>query len=140
VRGRDLRCSFLGKKLSFSQVACKGHVKNSCMLLALFTPNSALHNGECFFFQWCHPIPENKNKEYVRNTQFSSTIYLPALAALLTVHYTVHQNTNSRFSILKKYSPKSMCPQRTSLLQVAKFIVKNCNSPLRCHQTPVNIV
>jgi hypothetical protein len=37
-------------------------------------------------FQWCHPIPEKNNKEYVKITQFSSTIYLPALAALLTIH------------------------------------------------------
>jgi hypothetical protein len=50
VRGRDLVNSFLGKKSSFSQVTCKEYVKNSCTLLARFTPNSFLHTDNGFFF------------------------------------------------------------------------------------------
>jgi hypothetical protein len=76
VRERNLGCSFLGKKSRFYQMTCKGHVRNSCM------PNSVLHYGCFFSFRWRHPIPENKNKEYVKNTQFSSTIYLPAVLAI----------------------------------------------------------
>jgi hypothetical protein len=60
VRGGDLGCSFLGKKLSFSQVTCKRNMRNSWMLLACFMPNSILHHGERFFFQWCTPSQTTK--------------------------------------------------------------------------------
>jgi hypothetical protein len=63
VRGRDLQRSFLGKKSSFSQVTCKGLLRNSCGLLVHFMPNNVHHHGECLFFQWCHPVTKNKNKE-----------------------------------------------------------------------------
>jgi hypothetical protein len=39
------------------------------MLLAQFMPNSILHRGELVSLSAVHPIPENKNKEYIDNTQ-----------------------------------------------------------------------
>jgi hypothetical protein len=60
------------------------------MILARIMPNSNLHREE--FFSGCHPIPQNKTKEYIKNTKFSSIIYLPALAALLTTHLTAHNH------------------------------------------------
>jgi hypothetical protein len=90
----------------------------------------SLHSDQCpspwridFFIQWCQTIPENRNKEYVKITQFSSTIYLPALAHCLVytrqlininpLHENAlsNQNTNSRFSICIKTHQKQVSIQ-----------------------------
>jgi hypothetical protein len=62
--GRDLGRSILGKKLRFSQVTYKGHVRNSCMLLARFMPNSVLHHGEWVSFSGATP----SQKTVIKNT------------------------------------------------------------------------
>jgi hypothetical protein len=57
-----------------------GGIPECSLLASRQTASFTMENG---FLQWCHPIPENKNKEYVKKTFFPSTTYLPALAGLL---------------------------------------------------------
>jgi hypothetical protein len=82
------------------------------MLLAHFMPNSILYQGEWGFFQWCHPIPEKKDKEYVDNTQaqyiYQRFLYSRQLINNNSLHASAlsSQNTNSRFSICKKLTQK----------------------------------
>jgi hypothetical protein len=67
-----------------------------------------------FFFQWCHPLPENKTKEYVLILSSQAQyIYQHWQHCLLYPRQLINinpfyasalsnQNTNSRFSICKK--------------------------------------
>jgi hypothetical protein len=149
VRGRDLGHFFLGKKSSFSQVTCKGHM-NSCMLLPCFMPYSALYHTECFF----SAVPPHHRKQGYRIckkysvlkhnifTSIGSTAYYTPGSSwtstdFMQLHYPIKiQIQDFQFA---RNSPKSENPHRTSLLQLAKFIIKNCNCPLSCHQTSAKI-
>jgi hypothetical protein len=148
---RNLGWSFFGRKSSFSQMTFL-----TCPTWGMHAPCS-LHAKQrpppwrMGVFEWCHPIPENKSKEYVKNTQFSSAIYI----FIHMAYYTLDNSLTLTYFMQAHYpikiriqdfqfaynSPKRECPHRTSLLQLAKFIItiKNSNSPLRCHQTPTNI-
>jgi hypothetical protein len=70
VRGRYLRCFFLGRNswllTGNLQWACEEFLDAPCLL----------HTRQCpspwgtELFQWCQPMSQNKNKEYVNNTHF----------------------------------------------------------------------
>lgn len=84
--------SILGKKSSFSQVTCKKYVRNSCTLLSRFTPNSFLHTRQWFLFQWCHLLPENRAKQYVKYSVlklniFTSNAYYTLDSSLTSIHF-----------------------------------------------------
>jgi hypothetical protein len=133
----------LGKKSSFTHVTCKGQMRKSWMLIAHFTPNSVLHHGE-WFFQWCHPIPENNNnKEYINNIYIyiyqqwqHCLLYTRQLININPLHLRAlcNKNTNSRFTICRKVIQKWVSMQDL-LAPAEKFIIiiiiaiKNCDSP-----------
>jgi hypothetical protein len=131
ARERDLGRSFLRKKSRFSQVMCKGQLRNSCMPLARSCQTASFTMKNGFSFRWCHPILKNKNKESsVLNhnifTSIGNTAYYTLDSSLTLTHFMrMHYPIKIRIKDyhFAKIHP-SVCPHRTSLHQLGK-IVKN---------------
>jgi hypothetical protein len=138
VRARALGCSFLRE----SRASHRWHAKGTWGTPVFSQLPSRLTHGD--FFLVVPPLPK---KTGIKNPQFSSMIYLPAMAALLTTqlininpfHASAlsNQNTNSRFSICKKNYQKASVhtgPPCSSWLKSSRTVILHCD-PIKFQPT-----